>query len=123
MRSRIVRVRHDSQNRRPYALPWFPHLPKKPAMQTPAPSSISASTYPDQHSPKEIGGSPRCPPMVVEPLFPGDLLLAVGDAPDGAVPVVGDQERTVLHLHHIDRPADIFVVFQEAGDERLDVLD
>src|ERR1700744_3806086 len=52
-------------------------------------------------------------------LLRSHLRLAVGDAIDGAVPVVGDQERTVLHLHHIDRPADIFVVLQETGDQRL----
>src|ERR1700730_14577187 len=46
-------------------------------------------------------------------------LLAVGDAIDRAVPVVGDQDRAVLHLHHVDRPADILVVFQEAGDQGL----
>src|SRR5882757_7169293 len=30
------------------------------------------------------------------------LLLAVGDAIDGAVPVVGDQERAILHRQHVD---------------------
>src|ERR1700730_18292753 len=49
-----------------------------------------------------------------------DLRLAVADAVDGAVPVVGDQNRTILHLQHIDRAADIFVVFQKARDQRLD---
>src|SRR5260370_26101820 len=32
-------------------------------------------------------------------LLTGNLLLAVGDAIDGAVPVVGNQQRAVLHLH------------------------
>ena len=53
-------------------------------------------------------------------LLRGDLGLAVGDAIDRAVPVVGDQQRAVLQLHHVDRPADIIVVLQEAGHERLD---
>src|SRR5258706_564038 len=53
------------------------------------------------------------------PLPRGDLRLAVGDAIDRAVIVIGDQQRTVFHLQHIDRPAQIAVVFQEAGDERL----
>src|SRR5881392_2278189 len=52
-------------------------------------------------------------------LLRGHLRLAVGDAIDRAVPVVGDQQRAILHLHHVDRPADILVVFQKAGDERL----
>src|SRR5882724_3907947 len=71
----------------------------------------------------ENRGQHRLPPIVVRDLLRGDLLLAVSDAPDGAVPVVGDQERSVLHLHHIDRPPDILVVFEEASDQRLDVLD
>src|SRR5690348_12773906 len=45
------------------------------------------------------------------------LRLAVADAIDSAVPVVGDEDRAVLHQQHVVRPADIFVVFQEAGDE------
>ena len=49
-------------------------------------------------------------------LLRSQLRLAVADAIDGAVPVVGDQDRTVLHLQHIDRAAEIVVVFQEARD-------
>src|SRR6266508_4387367 len=52
-------------------------------------------------------------------LLPRHLLLAVGDAIDGAVPVVGDQERAILHRQHIDRAADMLVVFEETGDQRL----
>src|SRR5260370_27815674 len=52
-------------------------------------------------------------------LLRSDLRLAVGDAINGAVPVIGDQHRAVLHLQHIDRPADVAVVLQEARDERL----
>src|ERR1700722_7086470 len=55
-------------------------------------------------------------------LLRSHLRLAVADAIDGAVPVVGDQKRAVLHLHHIDRPANVFVVFEEARDQRLDRL-
>src|SRR5437588_1925572 len=51
------------------------------------------------------------------------LRLAVADAIDGTVIVVGDQDRAVLELQHVDRPADIFVVFQESGDQRLDGFD
>src|SRR5882672_6444278 len=57
--------------------------------------------------------------MTMRLLLARYLLLAVGDAIDGAVPVVGDQERAILHWQHIDRAADILVVFEEAGDERL----
>src|ERR1700676_2003469 len=52
-------------------------------------------------------------------LLRSHLRLAVADAIDGAVPVVGDQKRAVLHLHHIDRPADVIVVVEKAGEERL----
>src|SRR4051794_32335792 len=45
------------------------------------------------------------------------LLLAVGDAIDGAVPVVGDQDRAIFQLQYINRAANILVVFEEAGDE------
>src|SRR5882724_5752129 len=52
-------------------------------------------------------------------LLQSNLLLAVGDTIDRAVPVVGDQDRAVLELQYIDRPADILIVFEEPGDERL----
>ena len=52
----------------------------------------------------------------------GTLLVAVGHAPDRAVEVVGDQHRAVLEEQHVDRPADIAVVLQEAGDERFGAL-
>src|SRR6476620_11653602 len=55
-------------------------------------------------------------------LLPRHLLLAVGDAIDRAVPVVGYEQRTILQLQHIDRAADILVVFHEAGEERLQRL-
>src|SRR5450631_1139931 len=67
------------------------------------------------------GGAP--PPILLTLLSRSDLRLAVGDAIDGAVIVVGDQQRTVLHLHHIDRAAYVVVVFQEARDEWLDRFD
>jgi len=38
-------------------------------------------------------------------LLPSNLLLAVGNAIDGAVPVVGDQIEPFLELHYVDRPA------------------
>src|SRR5262249_48157656 len=50
-------------------------------------------------------------------------LLAVADAVDGTVPVIGNQDRAVLHQHDVVGPADIFVVLEEAGDERLDIPD
>src|ERR1700733_12885568 len=56
-------------------------------------------------------------------LLRGDFLLAVADAPDGAVPVVGDEDRAVLQLHDVDRTPDILVVLQEAGEQRFDVFD
>src|ERR1051325_4528785 len=52
----------------------------------------------------------------------GGLRVAVGHAIDGAGVVVRDEDRAVLHLLNIHRPADILVVDQEAGDERLDRL-
>src|SRR5262245_4106429 len=48
---------------------------------------------------------------------------AVGDAIDRAGVVVGDEQRAVLHHLHVDRPADIAVVLEEAGHERLERLD
>src|SRR6185437_8169353 len=47
------------------------------------------------------------------------VALAVGDAIDRAVVIVRDQQRAVLHRLHVDRPADIGVVLQEAGQKRL----
>ena len=50
----------------------------------------------------------------------GDRAAAVGDAIDRAIPVVGEEHRSVLHHMQINRAADVAVVLQEAGDERLD---
>src|SRR5277367_3792110 len=80
-------------------------------------------TASDEVPKMKIGGSERCPRSWFYALLRGDLLLTVADAPHSTVPVVGDQHRTVLHLHHVDRTADILVVLQEARDDRLDVLD
>jgi hypothetical protein len=38
---------------------------------------------------------------------------------DRAVIIVGDQHRAVRHVHDVDRPADVVVVLQEAGNERF----
>src|SRR5580692_3644676 len=90
-----------------------------------ASAAIILRIRPSRENPSknENRGQRALPPIDVRDLLPGNLLLAVGDAIDGAVPVVGDQDRSVLHLHHVDRAADVFVVFQEARDERLDGLD
>src|SRR5207302_499699 len=44
------------------------------------------------------------------------LLLAVGDAVDGAVPVVADQDRPILHRHHTDCAAAILVSSDATGE-------
>src|SRR5262249_58408158 len=50
-------------------------------------------------------------------------LRTVADSIDRAVVIVGDQQRAVLHDQHIDRPPDIIVVLDEAGDEWLHRLE
>ena len=47
---------------------------------------------------------------------------AVGDAIDRAVLLVGDQQRAVRHLQHVDRPAPerVGLGVEEAGHERRD---
>src|SRR5690349_5360445 len=46
--------------------------------------------------------------------------VAIGDAPDGAVAVLGEDQRAVLGDSDADRPApDIFVGDDEAGGEIL----
>src|SRR5262245_41282313 len=49
----------------------------------------------------------------------GRSLGAVAHPVDCAVVVVRDQQRAVLHHQDIDRPSDIIVVLEEAGNERL----
>jgi hypothetical protein len=39
---------------------------------------------------------------------------------DGAIEIVGDEQRAVLHDLHVNRSAYIVVVHQEAGDEWLE---
>src|SRR2546428_5509926 len=46
-------------------------------------------------------------------------LVAVADAVDRAIEVIGDQQRAVLHDEHVGRPPNVIVVLEEAGDERL----
>ena len=53
------------------------------------------------------------------PSAAGGAGVAVGDAIDGAVPVVGDEKRAVLHHRDIDRAAEIGIAGDEAGEERL----
>src|SRR5215472_17498375 len=43
----------------------------------------------------------------------------IGHAIDGAVVVVGNEQRSVLHDLHVDGTADVIVVLDEAGDEGL----
>ncbi len=47
--------------------------------------------------------------------------VAVAQPPHRAVPVVGDQERAVLHQHDVDRPPDVIVAVEEARHERLEL--
>jgi hypothetical protein len=49
--------------------------------------------------------------------------IRVSDPVDGAVPVVGEQDRAVFHRLDVGRTADVSVVGDEAGDERLDRFD
>ena len=48
--------------------------------------------------------------------------IAVDHPIDRAVPVVGDEERAVLHHRDVDRPAEVGIVRDEAGEERLNGL-
>jgi hypothetical protein len=52
---------------------------------------------------------------------PAIRFLAVGDAIDRSVPVVGDEQRSVFHHQHIDGPCHILVLglVDEAGHELL----
>src|SRR5262252_1353411 len=59
------------------------------------------------------------PPSTLRVSATGRPLGAVAHPVDRAVVVVGDQQRAVLHHQHIDRPSDIIVVLEEAGNERL----
>src|SRR5437868_13484605 len=59
--------------------------------------------------------SPRSQRGCAAALMRRHLLLAVGDAVHRAVPVVGDQQRTILHLHYLDRPPALRVVFKKPG--------
>src|SRR5688572_18893248 len=61
------------------------------------------------------GGSTPPPPWLG--LSPPSF--SVADAIDRAVPVIGDQQRAVLHHLDIDRPTDIFVVLDQPFQERL----
>src|SRR6202000_2233764 len=76
-----------------------------------------------RYTQNENRGQQTLPPMIVRALLGVDFRLAVAQAIDGAVPVIRDEHRTVLHLHHVNRTANILVVLEEAGDDRLDVLD
>src|SRR5262245_51560009 len=46
-------------------------------------------------------------------------LLRIADAEDGARVVVGDQQRAVLHLGRVDRPAPDVLALQPALGKRL----
>src|SRR6202023_3278812 len=52
----------------------------------------------------------------------GGDAVAVADAIDRAGVVVGNQQRAVLHDQEVDRPADVVVVLQETGEERVERL-
>src|SRR5262249_17655628 len=58
------------------------------------------------------------PPEASARLLLGDA-SAAGNSIDGAIVVVGDQHRAVLHRQHVHGPTDVVVVLDEAGDERL----
>src|SRR6266568_237900 len=60
----------------------------------------------------------RIPPLPV-----GRLRVAVADAVDRAVGLVGDQQRTVLDREHIGWPAVVLVLLlvEKPGHERLDL--
>src|SRR5438067_77999 len=70
---------------------------------------------------KRIGGWERGPGAVA----PGGCWLAarhfrrIAHAIDGAVVVVGNEQRSVLHDLHVGGTADIIVVLDETGDERF----
>src|SRR5437667_4848862 len=63
-------------------------------------------------------GGTAAPPEVSACLLLGDA-SAAGHSIDGAVVIVGDQHRAVLHGKQVDRPPNIVVVLDETGDERL----
>src|SRR5262245_58603058 len=64
----------------------------------------------------------RPAPSATTLLLAGHARAAVADAVDRSVPVVGDEQRAVLQHLDVDRPPDIAVVLEEAGEERLDRL-
>src|SRR5262245_65254152 len=68
-----------------------------------------------QESPGELNA-----PRAHADSFPSDAPANTRDAIDGAVEVVGDQQRPVFHGKQIHRPCDVIVVLEEAGDEGLD---
>src|SRR5262249_20716100 len=49
----------------------------------------------------------------------GDPAAAVCYPIDCTSEVIRDQERAVLHHLHVDRPSDVFIVLEEAGEKGL----
>src|SRR5262245_45549626 len=60
---------------------------------------------------------PREPTPPEQRSFLSDSTTSARHAPDGAVVVVGHQQRPILHGKQIYRTPDIIVVLEEAGDE------
>src|SRR5262249_24247666 len=74
-------------------------------------ASVAATVMPRISTPSLGGRSSPSPP--------GHARVAVAHPVDGARVVGGDEQRAVLQDQGVDRPADIVVVLQEAGQERL----
>src|SRR5690348_16019819 len=86
-----------------------------PALAAPARRSAAASVAPARWIVRFFIAKEREP---AGGRLPSASLL-VGDAVDRAVPVVGDEERPVLHLLHVDRAAPELVGLEEPFGERL----
>src|SRR2546428_331474 len=57
--------------------------------------------------------------VMKSPSTSSDLGAAVGHAVDRADVIVRDEQRTIFHDLHVDRPAAVFVVLEETNEKRL----
>src|SRR5262245_43744121 len=81
----------------------------------------AASTRRAQNLPwrEQRSEADRLRPWIAGKLFAGNARASSAHAVDRAVEVVGHQHRTVRHRQHVDGTADVGVVLDKAGDERL----